>query len=121
MAGVFCGDSQALTGGFRPSLIWSKKSIPSWGVSAHHPIDRASRVRLDGKPMKTSAEYSQRYRIAKLITRDAAARDQLEILERSYFILSRSAQILLRSKTFRMRLSTPTTRHSLPPSRASTN
>ena len=77
------------------------------------PIDRASRVRLDGKPMKTSAQYlamSQRYRIAKLSTRDAAARDQLEILERSYFILSRSAQILLRSKVFRMRFSTPTTR-----------
>jgi len=55
--------------------------------------------------MKTSAEYlalSQRYRIAKLSTRDAAARDQLEIFERSYFMLSQSVQILVRSKAFRM-------------------
>jgi hypothetical protein len=68
--------------------------------------------------MKTSAEYlalSQRYRIAKLSTRDAAARDQLEIFERSYFILSQSAQILVRSKVFRIRFSTPTTRCGLPP------
>ena len=61
--------------------------------------------------MKTSAQYlalSQHYRIAKLSTRDAAARDQLETFERSYFILSQSAQILVRSKVFRMRFSTPT-------------
>jgi hypothetical protein len=67
--------------------------------------------------MKTSAQYlalSQRYRIAKLSTRDAAARDQLEIFERSYFILSKSAQVLARSKAFRMRFSTPTTRCSRP-------
>jgi hypothetical protein len=57
--------------------------------------------------MKTSAQYlalSQHYRIAKLSTRDAAARDQLETFERSYLILSQSAQILVRSKAFRMRL-----------------
>jgi hypothetical protein len=51
--------------------------------------------------MKTSAEYlalAQRYRIAKLSTRDIAERDQLEVFERSYFTLSKSAQILLRFK-----------------------
>jgi hypothetical protein len=58
--------------------------------------------------MKTSTQYlalSQRYRIAKLKTQDSAARDQLEIFERCYFILSKSAQILVRSKAFRMRFS----------------
>jgi hypothetical protein len=97
-----------------------EKSIPFWGVSAHHPIDRASRVRLDRKPMKTSAQYlalSQHYRIAKLSTRDAAVRDQLEIFERSYFILSQSAQILVRSKAFRMRLF-PHPRRTVNPSRS---
>jgi hypothetical protein len=51
--------------------------------------------------MKTSAEYlalSQRYRIAKLSTRDAAERHQFEAFERSYYILSKSAQMLLRFK-----------------------
>lgn len=51
--------------------------------------------------MKTSAEYlalSQRYRIAKLSTRDVAERHQFEAFERSYYVLSKSAQILLRFK-----------------------
>jgi hypothetical protein len=51
--------------------------------------------------MKTSAEYlalAQRYRIAKLSTRDAAARHQFEAFEHSYYVLSKSAQILLRFK-----------------------
>lgn len=50
--------------------------------------------------MKTSAEYlalSERYRVAKLDARDATARDQLEVFERSYSILARSAQTLARS------------------------
>lgn len=50
--------------------------------------------------MKSSAEYlalSERYRIAKLTTQDAATRDQLEVFERSYFLLARSAQVLARS------------------------
>ena len=39
--------------------------------------------------MKTAVEYlalSERYRIAKLSTHDAATQDQLEIFERSYFL-----------------------------------
>ena len=63
--------------------------------------------------MKTSAEYlalAQRYRIAKLSTRDVAARDQLEAFERSYFALSKSAQILLRFKAL-MKRSAPSPRH----------
>lgn len=51
--------------------------------------------------MRTSAEYlalSERYRIAKFSTRDAATRDQLETFERSYFLLAKSALVLLRSE-----------------------
>jgi len=51
--------------------------------------------------MRTSAEYlalSERYRIARLSTRDVATRDQLETFERSYFLLAKSALVLARSK-----------------------
>jgi hypothetical protein len=51
--------------------------------------------------MTTSAEYlelSERYRIAKLGTRDTATRHQLETFERSYFVLAKSVQVLARSK-----------------------
>ena len=50
--------------------------------------------------MSTPAEYlelSERYRIAKLNTRDAATRYQLETFERSYFLLAKSAMVLARS------------------------
>jgi len=51
-------------------------------------------------PMRTAVEYlplSERYRIAKLSTHDVATQDQLEIFERSYFLLAQSAQLLARS------------------------
>jgi hypothetical protein len=51
-------------------------------------------------PMMTSAEYlalSERYRLAKLNTRDPVARDQLETFERSYLVLARSLHVLARS------------------------
>ena len=54
--------------------------------------------------MSTSAEYlelSERYRIAKLSTRDAETRCQLETFERSYFLLAKSAQVLARSRAIR--------------------
>jgi hypothetical protein len=54
--------------------------------------------------MSASAKYlelSERYRIAKLSTRDAAMRDQLEIFERSYFLLAKSAQVLARPNAIR--------------------
>ena len=54
--------------------------------------------------MSTSAAYlelSERYRIAKLSTRDAARRYQLEVFERSYFLLAKSAQVLARSSSIR--------------------
>jgi hypothetical protein len=47
--------------------------------------------------MRTAIEYltlSERYRIAKLSTRDVETRDQLEVFERSYFLLAQSAQVL---------------------------
>jgi len=50
--------------------------------------------------MRTSAEYlalSERYRIAKLSARDTATQHQLEIFERSYFLLAKSALVLARS------------------------
>jgi len=54
--------------------------------------------------MTTSAEYlelSERYRIAKLRTRDAATRCRLETFERSYFLLAKSAMVLARSNAIR--------------------
>jgi hypothetical protein len=54
--------------------------------------------------MRTAVEYlalSERYRIAKLGTRDVATRDQLEIFERSYFLLAQSAQLLARSNALK--------------------
>ena len=54
--------------------------------------------------MTTSAEYlelSERYRIAKLNTRDPATRYQLETFERSYFLLAKSAMVLARSNAIR--------------------
>lgn len=50
--------------------------------------------------MRTSAEYlalSELYRIAKLSTRNAATRHQLETFERSYFLLAKGAMVLARS------------------------
>ena len=55
----------------------------------------------------TAAEYltiSERYRIAKLNTHDVATRDQLEIFERSYFLLAKSAQLLARSNALKKAL-----------------
>jgi hypothetical protein len=55
----------------------------------------------DFLPMRTSAEYlalSERYRIAKLRTQDAATRERFETFERSYFLLAKSAMVLARSK-----------------------
>ena len=57
--------------------------------------------------MKTAVEYlalSERYRIAKLSTHDVATRDQLEIFERSYFLLAQSAQVLARSNALQKAL-----------------
>jgi len=54
--------------------------------------------------MKTSVEYlalSKRYRTARLGTRDAVARHQLEALERSYFLLAEGTQLLARSNAVR--------------------
>jgi len=51
--------------------------------------------------MRTSAEYlalSEKYRIAKLSTRDADTHHWLETFERSYFLLAKSALVLARSK-----------------------
>ena len=57
--------------------------------------------------MKTAVEYltlSERYRIAKLSTPDLATRDQLEIFDRSYFLLAQSAQVLARSNVLKKAL-----------------
>ena len=47
---------------------------------------------------------SERFRIAKLSTHDAAMQDQLEIFERSYFLLAQSAQVLARSNALKKAL-----------------
>ena len=70
---------------------------------------RMSRV-LGWEAMKSSAEYlalSQRYRLAKLSTPEAALWDRLEIFEHSYFILSKTAQILTRFKATLKKTSRP--------------
>jgi hypothetical protein len=57
--------------------------------------------------MRTAVEYltlSERYRIAKLGTHDVATKDQLEIFERSYFLLAQSAQVLARSNALKKAL-----------------
>lgn len=57
--------------------------------------------------MKTAVEYlalSEHYRIAKLSTHDAAKQDQLEIFERSYFLLAQSARVLARSNALKKAL-----------------
>jgi len=75
------------------------------GKRLHTPTDGE----LDGSAatcysMRTSSEYlalSERYRIAKLSARDAATQHQLDIFERSYFILAKSALLLVRSNAMR--------------------
>jgi hypothetical protein len=57
--------------------------------------------------MKTPAEYfalSERFRLAKLNERDPAARDQLEVFEKSYSNPARSTQTLARSIAVREEL-----------------
>jgi hypothetical protein len=54
--------------------------------------------------MRTAEEYlalSERYRIAKLRTRDVATRDQLEMFECSYFLLAQSTQLLAGSNALK--------------------
>ena len=57
--------------------------------------------------MKTAAEYfvlSEQYRTAKLNEHDNAVRYQLEIFERSYFLLGKSTELLDRSKSMQEEL-----------------
>ena len=64
-------------------------------------------IPLGSFPMRTAVEYltlSERYRIAKLSTHDAATQAQLEIFERSYFLLAQSAQVLARSNALKKAL-----------------